>query len=248
MTMLTEEERVRYARQIALPQFGEEGQMRLKEGSVLIIGAGGLGSPVAMYLAAAGVGRIGLVDGDNADLTNLQRQIIHTTADVGRPKVISAAEKLTAINPDITIEPHNRFVNADNIHDLISNYDFVIDATDNFDIKLLVNDACVEAGKAYCHGAIWRYEGQLTTVTPGSACYRCLFSSVPSKEQAKGPIGVLPGVIGTLQATEAVKYLSGIGKLLTGKLLRFDSLTMQFTTISFGISPDCPHHSHKHNQ
>lgn len=246
MNELTENDHLRYARHITLPGFGTEGQKRLKNGSVLIIGAGGLGSPIAFYLAAAGVGRIGIADGDVADVSNLQRQIIHTTNDVGRPKTTSASEKMKALNPDVIIEEHREFITTENITGYIANYDFIIDATDNFDIKFLINDACVEAGKPYCHGAIRQYEGQLTTVLPGTPCYRCLFTSTPQSEKPSGPIGVLPGVIGTLQATEAIKYLAGIGKLLTGRLLHFDALTMRFTEITFGFSPDCKyHHLHK---
>ena len=233
--MLTDEEKVRYARHLSLPGFGEEAQKRLKNGSVLVIGAGGLGSPVLLYLAAAGVGRIGVADGDTVDTTNLQRQIIHSTNSVGTSKVASAAQRISALNPDITVVTHDTFVNQENIASLINSYDFVIDATDSPDIKFLVNDTCVALGKPYNHGAIFQYEGHTMTVLPGTADLRTLFPDGPVAETANtpvGPLGVVPGVLGTLQATEAIKYLSATGTLLTDRLLRFNLLSMQFTTIA----------------
>lgn len=232
--MLTEDERLRYARHISLPGFGEEGQLRLRNGSVLVIGAGGLGSPVLLYLAAAGVGHIGVADGDVVDTTNLQRQVIHTTASVGMSKVKSAAAKMRALNPDVEIEEFGEYVNESNIAGLIAGYDFVIDATDSIDIKFLINDACVKAGKPYNHGAIFQYEGHTMTVLPGSADLRTLFPDGPSavdRSAPVGPLGVVPGVLGTLQATEAIKYVSGVGELLVNRLLCFDLLTMQFTCL-----------------
>lgn len=232
--MFTEDEKLRYARHISLPGFGEEGQLRLKNGSVLVIGAGGLGSPVLLYLAAAGVGHIGVADGDVVDTTNLQRQVIHTTASVGMSKVKSAAARMRALNPDVEIEEFGEFVNECNIAGLIAGYDFVIDATDSIDIKFLINDACVEAGKPYNHGAIFQYEGHTMTVLPGSADLRTLFPDGPSavdRSAPVGPLGVVPGVLGTLQATEAIKYISGVGELLVNRLLCFDLLTMQFTCL-----------------
>lgn len=232
--MFTEDEKLRYARHISLPGFGEEGQLRLKNGSVLVIGAGGLGSPVLLYLAAAGVGHIGVADGDVVDTTNLQRQVIHTTASVGMSKVKSAAARMRALNPDVEIEEFGEFVNESNIAGLIAGYDFVIDATDSIDIKFLINDACVEAGKPYNHGAIFQYEGHTMTVLPGSADLRTLFPDGPSavdRSAPVGPLGVVPGVLGTLQATEAIKYISGVGELLVNRLLCFDLLTMQFTCL-----------------
>lgn len=231
---LTDEDRLRYARHIALPDFGYEGQLRLKRGSVLVIGAGGLGSPVALYLAASGVGRIGIVDGDCVELSNLQRQVIHTTADVGRMKVESAAAKMMAINPELTVDAIAEFVNAETIHGLISGYDFVIDATDSLAIKFLVDEACVADGKPYNHGAIWRYEGQTMTVVPGSVSYRELFpdgADAVAQESISGPLGVVPGILGSIQAAEAVKYLAGIGELLINRLLRFNALSMAFQEI-----------------
>lgn len=232
--MFTEDEKLRYARHISLPGFGEEGQLRLKNGSVLVIGAGGLGSPVLLYLAAAGVGHIGVADGDVVDTTNLQRQVIHTTASVGMSKVKSAAARMRALNPDVEIVEFGEFVNESNIAGLIAGYDFVIDATDSIDIKFLINDACVEAGKPYNHGAIFQYEGHTMTVLPGAADLRTLFPDGPSavvRSAPVGPLGVVPGVLGTLQATEAIKYVSGVGELLVNRLLCFDLLTMQFTCL-----------------
>lgn len=232
--MFTEDEKLRYARHISLPGFGEEGQLRLKNGSVLVIGAGGLGSPVLLYLAAAGVGHIGVADGDVVDTTNLQRQVIHTTASVGMSKVKSAAARMRALNPDVEIEEFGEFVNESNIAGLIAGYDFVIDATDSIDIKFLINDACVEAGKPYNHGAIFQYEGHTMTVLPGTADLRALFPDGPSavvRSAPVGPLGVVPGVLGTLQATEAIKYVSGVGELLVNRLLCFDLLTMKFTCL-----------------
>lgn len=247
MAHLTNEEKLRYARHIALPDFGEEAQERLKCGSVLVIGAGGLGSPVALYLAAAGVGRIGIADGDAVDVSNLQRQVIHSSADVGRSKVKSATEKMRALNPHVKIDGIDSFVTADNIESIVSGYDFIIDATDSFRIKFLINDTCVRLGKPYSHGAIWRYEGQTMTVLPDTPCYRCLFSSEPVAGPVAGPLGVVPGILGTLQATEAIKYLTGTGQLLTGTLLHFDALTMDFVKITVPRNPECICHHH-HDQ
>ncbi len=236
MTMLplTDDDMRRYARHLSLPGFGEEGQLRLKNGSVLVIGAGGLGSPVALYLAAAGVGRIGIADGDSVDISNLQRQVIHRTADIGRPKVLSAAEKMTAVNPALQVDVIDSFVTARTLPQLIDGYDFVIDATDSLGIKFLVDDVCTAVAKPYSHGAIWRYEGQTMTVVPGSATYRQLFPDPPqavADSQPEGPLGIVPGIIGTIQAAEAIKYIAGIGELLTDRLLRFNALTMKFSKI-----------------
>lgn len=232
---LSEEERSRYARHLSMPTFGESGQLKLKQGSVLIIGAGGLGSPIALYLAAAGVGRIGIADGDEVDLSNLQRQVIHSCADVGRPKVKSACEKMLKLNPNITVEPIKSFLDEDALSELVKQYDFVIDATDSLDIKYMVDDVCTASGKPYSHGAIWQYEGQTMTVLPGTATFRTLFPDGPAAVErgvVAGPLGVVPGILGTIQAAEAVKYLAGVGELLTDRLLRFDIRTMEFTMIS----------------
>lgn len=244
---LTNEQRERYARHISLAEMGEAGQKKLLESRVLIIGAGGLGSPAAMYLAAAGVGTIGLADADAVDLTNLQRQIIHSTQNIGKAKTLSAKERIGEINPDITVNTYEMYVTEENIADLIADYDFVIDATDNFKSKFLINDACVRGKKPFCHGGILRFEGQLMTYVPDKgACYRCVFKepppdgAVPSSRQT-GIIGALPGVIGTLQATEAIKYLIGAGGLLTGYLLTYDALKMEFRKIRLPDNTDgCP--------
>ncbi len=233
----TNEQLERYSRHIILKEIGVKGQKKLMNGSVLIIGAGGLGAPAALYLAAAGVGKIGIVDADVVDLSNLQRQVIHTTADVGRPKVESAAETMRAINPDVEVVTYHEFISSANIMDIIKDYDFVLDGTDNFPAKFLINDACVMADKPFSHAGILRFKGQLMTVIPHqSPCYRCVFKTMPPKDaiptcKQAGVIGAMAGVIGSLQALEAVKFLTGAGELLTGKLLTFDALTMKFHTV-----------------
>jgi molybdopterin/thiamine biosynthesis adenylyltransferase len=212
----------------------------------LIIGAGGLGSPIALYLAAAGVGTIGIADADVVELSNLQRQIAHRTKDIGMPKVLSAREKMEAMNPDVRVNTYHTWISADNILDIINGYDFVIDGTDNFAAKFLINDACVLAGKPYSHGGILHFVGQTLTIIPGqSACYRCIFPTPPPKDaiptcSQAGVLGVLPGVIGMMQATEALKYLLGIGELLTGRLLVYDALAMTFRTVKVRRNPHCP--------
>ena len=243
---LTEEQITRYSRHILLKEVGGKGQKKLLNGRVLIIGAGGLGSPIALYLAAAGVGTIGIADPDEVDLSNLQRQVIHFTADVGKAKVLSAKEKMLAINPDLNVITYQTWVTADNIADMIAEYDFVIDGTDNFAAKFLINDACVLGNKPYSHGGILQFDGQTMTVTPGeSACYRCIFPEPPPKEvipscSQAGVIGVLPGVLGTLQATEAIKFLLGAGDLLSGRLLTYSALRMRFREIPVKKSAKCP--------
>ncbi len=243
---LTEQQIERYSRHIILEQVGGAGQEKILSSKVLIVGAGGLGSPAALYLAAAGVGTIGIIDADKVDMTNLQRQIIHHTADVGVDKVESAKNKIEAINPDVTVQTYKYWAKADNIRDIIRDYDFVLDGTDNFPAKFLVNDACYFERIAFSHAGIIRFAGQLITVLPGqSTCYRCIFSSpppagaVPSCSQA-GVLGVLAGVIGSLQATEAIKYLLGLGDLLTGSLLIYNALTMEFRKVTLNRNPDCP--------
>ena len=233
----TNEQMERYSRHIILQEVGVKGQKKLLNGKVLIIGAGGLGAPAAMYLAAAGVGTIGIVDADEVDLSNLQRQIIHGTADVGKAKVKSAKETMNAMNPDVTVNTYREFVTSENIMDLIKDYDFIIDGTDNFPAKFLINDACVMAKKPFSHAGIIRFKGQLMTYVPGEGpCYRCVFKNPPPKDadptcKQAGVIGAMGGVIGSLQAMEAIKYLIGVGDLLTGKLLTFDALKMEFHTI-----------------
>lgn len=233
----TDEQLERYSRHIILKEVGVKGQKKLSEGKVLIIGAGGLGSPAAMYLAAAGVGTIGIADADVVDLSNLQRQILHATEDLGRPKVLSAKESMERMNPDVKVNTYHTFVMSDNIRELIRDYDFIIDGTDNFPAKFLINDACVMEKKPFCHGGIIRFKGQLMTYVPGQGpCYRCIFQSPPPKDavptcKQAGVIGAVAGVIGCLQALEAVKYLIGVGDLLVGRLLTYDALSMDFRTI-----------------
>ncbi|MDR1730907.1 MAG: HesA/MoeB/ThiF family protein [Synergistaceae bacterium] len=232
------EQMTRYSRHIILQEIGVKGQKRLMEGRVLIIGAGGLGSPAALYLAAAGVGVIGIADADEVDLSNLQRQILHTTADVGRPKVDSARDSLEAINPEVKVHTYRTMALAENVLDLIADYDFIIDGSDNFPAKFLINDACVIAGKAFSHAGIIRFQGQLMTYVPGEGpCYRCVFDSPPPPDavptcQQAGVVGAMGGIIGSLQAMEAIKYLARVGKLLTGSLLTCNALTMDFRKIA----------------
>ena len=202
---------------------------------MLIIGAGGLGSPASLYLCAAGVGNIGIIDGDVVDLSNLQRQIVHNSLDLKRPKAISAQEKLHNLNPDVNVTAYPFNFCADNAQELLSQYDFIIDATDNFSSKFLINDECLKAGKPFTIGAISQFQGQILTHIPGSACYRRLFDSTPSSTEPLGPISPLPGIVGSLQATEAIKYITHTGTLLTNTLLTIDTLSMQFA--KFAISP-----------
>ena len=243
----TNEQLERYSRHIILKEIGAKGQKKLLNAKVLIIGAGGLGAPAALYLAAAGVGTIGIVDADVVDLSNLQRQVIHTTNDIGKKQVESAAETMRAINPDVTVNTYYDFVSSANILDLIKDYDFVLDGTDNFPAKFLINDACVMAKKPLSHAGIIRFKGQLTTILPGEGpCYRCIFkeppsvNSVPSCRQA-GVIGAIAGVIGSLQAMEAIKYLLGNGELLTGYLLTYDALKTEFRKVKL---PEHKEHLH----
>ena len=242
----TNEQLERYSRHIILKEVGAKGQKKLLNAKVLVIGAGGLGAPVAMYLAAAGVGTIGIADADVVDLSNLQRQIIHATQDVGKPKVQSAKETMEAMNPDVKVITYHTFVTSDNILDLIKDYDFIIDGTDNFPAKFLINDACVMAKKPFSHAGIIRFQGQLMTYVPGQGpCYRCVFKEPPPKDavptcKQAGVIGAMGGVIGSLQAMEAVKYILGVGNLLTGYLLTYNALTMEFRKIKLPTNTkDC---------
>ena len=245
--MFNEDQVQRYSRHIILPNIGGAGQRKLLDASVLVIGAGGLGSPVAMYLAAAGIGKIGIVDFDRVDVTNLQRQILHTTADVGRSKVESAVEHLRAINPTIDIVGHDTLLFSTNVFDVMEPYDVVIDGTDNFPVRYLVNDATQFLGKPLVYGSIFQWEGQATVFMPGqeAPCYRCLFPSppppgtVPSCAEG-GVFGVLPGVIGSIQATEAIKLITGEGESLVGRLLLYDALHMDFQEVKIRWDADCP--------
>ena len=243
---LTDRQIEQYNRHIILEQVGGAGQEKLLSSSVLIIGAGGLGSPAALYLAAAGIGTIGIVDGDNVELSNLQRQIIHSTADVGVDKVKSARAGMLALNPEMKVQTYKQRAKADNIREIIRDYDFVIDATDNFAAKFLVNDACYFEKVPFSHAGVLRFDGQLMTVLPGeTTCYRCVFSGPPPADamlscSQAGILGVLPGVVGSLQATEAIKYLLGLGDLLTGTLLTYNALSMDFRKVQLKRNPNCP--------
>lgn len=249
---LTDEQIERYSRHIILKEIGAKGQKKLLEAKVLIIGAGGLGAPVAMYLAAAGVGTIGIADADEVDLSNLQRQIIHGTADVGKAKVRSAKETMEAMNPDVKVNTYRMFVTSENIRELIREYDFIIDGTDNFPAKFLINDACVMEKKPFSHAGIIRFKGQLMTYVPGQGpCYRCVFKDPPPKDavptcKQAGVVGAMGGVIGSLQAMEAIKYIIGKGELLTGNLLTYSALTNEFHKIKLpkpnGKCPVCGDH------
>jgi adenylyltransferase/sulfurtransferase len=243
---LTQDELVRFSRHLTLTEFGVEGQERLKAGRVLCIGAGGLGSPAALYLAAAGVGTLGLVEFDAVDITNLQRQVLYTTNDVGRSKLVVAAERLRALNPHLNVESHPTRLTAANALELISAYDVVLDGTDNFTARYLVNDACVIAGRPNAYGSIFRFEGQASVfAAENGPCYRCLHPEppppglVPNCAEA-GVLGVLPGIIGTIQATEAIKLLAGIGEPLIGRFIIYDALRMRFRELKLRKDPQCP--------
>jgi adenylyltransferase/sulfurtransferase len=239
-------ELLRYSRHLILPDVGLEGQRRLKAARVLIVGLGGLGSPVALYLAAAGVGTLGLVDFDVVDVTNLQRQVLHGTNDVGRPKLDSARSRIADINPLVNVETHEARLSSENALDILRDYDIVLDGTDNFATRYLVNDACVLLGKPNVYASIFRFEGQASVFsTPDGPCYRCLYKSppppglVPSCAEG-GVLGILPGLLGTIQATEAIKLILGIGDSLAGRLLLVDALGMQFRTVKLRRDPTCP--------
>jgi adenylyltransferase/sulfurtransferase len=246
MATLQQAELVRYSRHLILPDVGVPGQEKLKAARVLLIGAGGLGSPAALYLAAAGVGTLGLVDFDNVDVTNLQRQILHGTKDVGRPKLLSARERIADVNPHVRLETYETALTSKNALDILSGYDIVVDGTDNFATRYLVNDACVLLGKPNVYGSIFRFEGQASVFAlPGGPCYRCLFPEppppglVPSCAEG-GVLGVLPGLVGTIQATEAIKLIVGVGEPLAGRLLLIDTLGMVFRTVNVRKDPSCP--------
>jgi sulfur-carrier protein adenylyltransferase/sulfurtransferase len=246
MISLSQPELLRYARHLSLPEFGPEGQARLKSARVLCIGTGGLGSPLALYLAAAGVGTLGLVDFDVVDYTNLQRQIIHTTPDVGRSKVESANEKISAINPFVHVEAINEKLTSANAIQIFENYDIIADGTDNFATRYLVNDACVLTGKPNVFASVFRFEGQASVfATENGPCYRCLYPEppppgmVPSCAEG-GVLGVLPGMLGIIQATEVIKLIAGIGEPLIGRMLMVDALTMRFRELRLRKDPDCP--------
>ncbi|MCX7726063.1 MAG: HesA/MoeB/ThiF family protein [Chitinispirillaceae bacterium] len=246
MINLTEELLERYSRNILLKEIGIEGQLKLMNSKILVIGAGGLGSPISLYLAAAGIGTIGIVDYDRVDISNLQRQIIHFTEDIGKYKVESALEKIKRINPEVNVIIYNVKINDKNISEIIKPFDFIIDGTDNFSAKFLINDACFFEKKPFSHGGILRFTGQTMTIIPGkSACYRCVFNApppigaVPTCSQA-GILGSIAGILGTIQATESIKFVLNIGELLINQLLMFDALTMEFRKKSLYKRDSCP--------
>ena len=243
---LTHEEVARYSRHLIMPEVGMEGQLKLKAARALCIGAGGLGSPVLLYLAAAGVGTLGLVDFDEVDYSNLHRQIIHGTPDVGRSKLDSAKARINALNPEVEVVTHEMALSSENALGLFADYDLVVDGTDNFPTRYLVNDACVIGGKPNVYGSIFRFEGQASVfATKDGPCYRCMFPEppppglVPSCAEG-GVLGILPGVVGTLQATEAIKLILGVGESLVGRFLLFDALKMRFRELKVRKDPDCP--------
>lgn len=244
---LSENEIQRYSRHILLPEVGGIGQAALKNASVLVVGAGGLGAPAALYLAAAGVGRIGLVDDDVVELSNLQRQVLHTTPSVGQKKVESAHERLTALNPEIVVETWDARLDEQSAQDLVSRYDLVCDGCDNFATRYVVNAACVRAGKVLVSAAVQRFEGQLATFSPerGGGCYNCLYPATDGEASGlscgeAGVLGAVTGVMGTLQATQALKEILGIGESGVGQLLMWDALRMKFTTMALSADPACP--------
>ena len=243
---LTNDEVRRYSRHLIMPEVGVEGQRRIKAAKVLCVGAGGLGSPAALYLAAAGVGTLGLIDFDAVDFSNLQRQVLYSTDDVGRPKLKAAADRLHGLNPNIRVVQHETMLNSSNAMEIFRDYDIVVDGADNFPTRYLVNDACSLLGKPNVYGSIFRFDGQVSIfATKGGPCYRCLYPEppppglVPSCAEG-GVLGVLPGVVGTIQATEAVKLIIGQGETLVGRLLLFDALAMSFRTLKLKRDPNCP--------
>jgi sulfur-carrier protein adenylyltransferase/sulfurtransferase len=243
---LSKEEVMRYSRHLIMPEVGMDGQLKLKQAKVLCIGTGGLGAPLGLYLAAAGVGRIGLVDFDAVDLTNLQRQILFGTDDIGRPKIEAATDRLRNLNPDIQIDRFETRLTSENALEILQNYDIVVDGTDNFPTRYLVNDACVLLGKPNVYGSIFRFEGQITIFgAPGGPCYRCLYPEppppglVPSCAEG-GVLGVLPGIVGAIQAAETLKLIIGKGEPLIGRLLLFDALAMRFRELKLRKNPECP--------
>ncbi|WP_434299364.1 molybdopterin-synthase adenylyltransferase MoeB [Corallococcus exiguus] len=244
--VLSAEQKERYRRHLILPEVGEEGQARLLKSKVLLLGAGGLGSPAALYLAAAGVGTLGVVDADVVDLSNLQRQVLHTLERRGQPKVQSAKAAIEALNPDVKVVPFQERLTTANVERVLADFDLVLDGGDNFPTRYLLNDACVLMGKPNIHGSVFRFEGQVTTFLPGQGpCYRCLYPAPPPPELAPscaeaGVLGVLPGLIGMLQATEALKLLLGVGESLVGRLLTFDSLGTRFQELKLRRDPECP--------
>jgi len=243
--IMTPEQTLRYARHTMLPEIGEAGQVKLLKSKVLCLGAGGLGSPSGLYLAAAGVGTLGFVDDDVVDASNLQRQILHSTARIGMPKVESAKAAIAQLNPDVKVRAHQTRLSSENVMDIIGDYDVIVDGADNFPTRYLLNDAALKLGKPVIHASIYRFEGQLTTFIPGEGCYRCLYPAPPPPDMAPscqeaGVLGVLCGVIGPLQANEAIKLVLGIGKTMSGRLLVYDALGLKFRELKLKKDPTCP--------
>src|SRR5262245_44815455 len=243
--VMTQEQTLRYARHTMLPEVGDAGQAKLLQSKILCLGAGGLGSPSGLYLAAAGVGTVGFVDDDVVDQSNLQRQILHATDRVGLPKVESAQQAIAKLNPDVKVIPHQTRLSSENVLDIIKDYDVIVDGADNFPTRYLLNDAALKLGKPIVHGSIYRFEGQVTSFIPGQGCYRCMYPSPPPPDMAPscqeaGVLGVLCGVIGSLQTTEAIKIALGIGKPLSDRLLQFDALNLEFRELKRRRDPACP--------
>ena len=244
--LLTPAQQRRYSRQTLIPEIGQEGQRKLLDAKVLLIGAGGLGSPIALYLAASGIGTIGLVDDDVVDESNLQRQVLHTADRIGQAKTASARQTLAGLNPETNVVEHRERLTADNVERLIAGYDVIVDGTDNFDTRYVLNDAAVKLRKPVVHGSIYRWDGQVTTFVPfAGPCYRCMYPTQPPDELAPacavaGVLGVLPGIAGMLQATEVFKLLLGVGETLAGRLLMFDAQTAEFNEVRVWRDPDCP--------
>lgn len=242
---LTEQQIERYSRNIIVKDIGVSGQIKLLKSKIIVIGVGGLGSSISLYLAAAGIGTLGIVDNDNVDITNLQRQIIHWTKDLNRQKVISAKEKIESLNPDVKVIPYKERIDKNNIFDIIKDYDFIIDATDNFNAKFLINDACVLLEKPYSHAGVLAFEGQTLTYIPNSTCYRCIFNTLPPKDCIQtssqvGIIGAVAGTIGAIQAIEAIKYITGAGELLINRLFIFNAKSMHTRILKLNKNKNCP--------
>jgi len=247
---LSDKQIERYQHHITLKDIGGEGQKRLLDSKILIVGAGGLGSPAAFYLAAAGIGTIGIIDDDRVELSNLQRQILHSTKDIGKVKVDSAKEKMQALNPEVRVNAHAMRLYQDNINSVIADYDFILDASDNFPTKYLINDVCVVKGRAFSHGGVVGLKGQAFTYVPQSMCYRCIFPEPPPSGiildcRGVGILGAVAGIIGTIQATEAIKFILKRGSLLTDQMLTFDALAMEFRKIKLNKSNQCPLCGHR---
>ena len=243
---LTSTERTLYARHLVLPQIGEEGQRRLKAARVLLVGAGGLGSAIALYLAGVGIGHLGIVDDDRVDLSNLQRQVVHGTSMIGAPKVASARQRLGDLNPEIEVIAHEERFDRDSAPQIAAGYDLIVDGTDNFETRYVINEICLDLGIPYVYGAIFRLDGQVSLFcTKDGPCYRCLFPEAPAPESVMkgaeaGILGAVPGTIGTLEATEVIKWIVGIGEPLIGRLLVYDAASMHFEEIAIEKNPDCP--------